>query len=89
MIGCIGRILAQGEVGDRTIRILEPMIETFNKAGADPSPDADRDRPRADPDELVLKLSMPIEKVHKLLTIAQQPIGLKTGTDGDEELNLG
>lgn len=85
MIGCIGRILAQGEVGDRTIRILEPMIETFNKAGADPSPDADRDRQR----ELVLKLSMPIEKVHKLLTIAQQPIGLKTGTDGDEELNLG
>ena len=65
------------EVGDRTVRIPEHMIETINtlvrtsrqmltEIGREPTPA-----------ELAEKLSMPLEKVHKVLKIAKQPICLQ------------
>jgi RNA polymerase primary sigma factor len=41
-------------------------------------PDAQRDRPRADPEELAEKLGMPLEKVRKVLKIAKEPLSLET-----------
>jgi Sigma-70 region 3/Metallo-beta-lactamase superfamily len=72
------------EVGDRTIRIPEQMIETINKlvrTSRQMLPEIGRE---PTPEELAEKLAMPLEKVHKLLKIAKQPISLKTPI-GDEE----
>jgi RNA polymerase primary sigma factor len=72
------------EVGDRTIRIPEQMIETINKlvrTSRQMLPEIGRE---PTPEELAEKLAMPLEKVHKLLKIAKQPISLKTPV-GDEE----
>jgi RNA polymerase primary sigma factor len=68
------------EVGDRTIRIPEHMIETINKLVRTSRQMLTEIGREPTPEELAVKLSMPLEKVHKLLTIARQPIGLKTVT---------
>jgi Sigma-70 region 3 len=70
------------EVGDGTIRIPEQMIETINKllrTSRQMLPEIGRE-PTSE--ELAQKLEMPLEKVHKLLKIARQPISLK-GPIGD------
>ena len=72
----------------RTIRIPAHMIETINKIvrasrqmmheiGREPTPE-----------ELAEKLSMPLEKVRKVLKIAKEPISLETpiGDEGDSHL---
>ena len=51
------------------------------------APDAQRNRPRADPEELAEKLGMPLEKVRKVLKIAKEPLSLETPV-GDEEDSL-
>jgi RNA polymerase primary sigma factor len=71
------------ELGDRTIRIPEHMIETINKlvrTSRQMLPEIGRE---PTPEELAEKLSMPLEKVHKLLKIAKEPVRLKAPI-GDE-----
>jgi Sigma-70 region 3 len=77
------------EVGDRTIRIPEQMIETINKlvrTSRQMLPEIGRE---PTPEELAEKLAMPLEKVRKLLKIAKQPIDLKTPIGDEEDSRLG
>jgi RNA polymerase primary sigma factor len=77
------------EVGDRTIRIPEQMIETINKLVRTSRQMLTEIGREPTPEELAEKLSMPLEKLHKLLTIAKQPIGPKTRTGDDGDSHLG
>jgi RNA polymerase primary sigma factor len=73
----------------RTIRIPVHMIETINKLirtsrhlvqelGREPKPE-----------EIALKMSMPIEKVRNVLKIAKEPISLETPIGEEEDSHLG
>ena len=73
----------------RTIRIPVHMIETINKLvrtsrhmlheiGREPTPE-----------ELAEKLSMPLDKVRKVLKIAKEPISLETPIGDEEDSQLG
>ena len=73
----------------RTIRIPVHMIETINKLvrtsrhmlheiGREPTPE-----------ELADKLSMPLDKVRKVLKIAKEPISLETPIGDEEDSQLG
>jgi len=73
----------------RTIRIPVHMIETVNKLvrtsrqmlheiGREPSPE-----------ELAVRLVMPLEKVRKVLKIVKQPISLETPIGDEEDSHLG
>jgi len=73
----------------RTIRIPVHMIETINKLirvsrhlvqelGREPSPE-----------EIAEKMSLPVEKVRKVLKIAKEPISLETPIGEEENSHLG
>ncbi len=73
----------------RTIRIPVHMIETINKLirtsrqlvqelGREPSPE-----------EIALKMEVPVDKVRKVLKIAQEPISLETPIGEEEDSHLG
>ncbi len=73
----------------RTIRIPVHMIETINKLirtsrqlvqelGREPSPE-----------EIAAKMDVPVEKVRKVLKIAQEPISLETPIGEEEDSHLG
>lgn len=73
----------------RTIRIPVHMIETINKLirtsrtlvqslGREPTPE-----------EIAVKMEMPVDKVRKVLKIAKEPISLETPIGEDEDSNLG
>jgi len=73
----------------RTIRIPVHMIETINKLirvsrhlvqelGREPSPE-----------EIAVKMSLPVEKVRKVLKIAKEPISLETPIGEEENSHLG
>jgi RNA polymerase primary sigma factor len=73
----------------RTIRIPVHMIETINKLirtsrqlvqelGREPTPE-----------EIALKMDVPVEKVRKVLKIAQEPISLETPIGEEEDSHLG
>ena len=73
----------------RTIRIPVHMIETINKlvrtgrqmlheTGLEPTPE-----------ELAKRLNMPIEKVRKVMKIAEEPISLETPVGDEEDSHLG
>lgn len=73
----------------RTIRIPVHMIETINKlvrtsrqmlheVGREPTPE-----------ELAERLSMPLEKVRKVMKIAKEPISLETPIGDEEDSHLG
>ncbi len=73
----------------RTIRIPVHMIETINKLirtsrylvqelGREPVPE-----------EIALKMEMPVDKVRKVLKIAKEPISLETPIGEDEDSHLG
>ena len=73
----------------RTIRIPVHMIETINKIvrssrqlilelGREPTPE-----------ELAVRLKMPIEKVRKVLKIAKEPVSLETPIGDDDDSFLG
>ena len=75
------------EPGDRAVRVPARIIETVNKVvrtSRQMLPEIGRE---PTPEELAEKLAMPLEQVHKVLTIANRPIRLET-TIGDEELPL-
>ena len=73
----------------RTIRIPVHMIETINKIvrtqrlllneiGREPTPE-----------EIAIKLNMPLEKVRKVLKIAKEPVSLETPVGDEEDSHLG
>ena len=73
----------------RTIRIPVHMIETINKIvrtqrqmlhdiGREPTPE-----------ELSVKLGLPLDKIQKVLKIAKEPISLETPIGDDDDSNLG
>ncbi|MFH1829711.1 MAG: RNA polymerase sigma factor RpoD [Pseudomonadota bacterium] len=73
----------------RTIRIPVHMIETINKLvrtsrylvqdlGREPSPE-----------EIAVKMELPLEKVRKVLKIAKEPISLETPIGEEEDSHLG
>ena len=73
----------------RTIRIPVHMIETINKLirtsrqlvqelGREPTPE-----------EIAIKMEVPVDKVRKVLKIAQEPISLETPIGEEEDSHLG
>jgi len=73
----------------RTIRIPVHMIETINKVvrssrylvqqlGREPSPE-----------EIAVKMEMPLDKVRKVLRIVKEPVSLETPIGDEEESSLG
>ncbi len=73
----------------RTIRIPVHMIETINKlvrTGRQMLHEIGRE---ATPEELAQRLSMPLEKVRKVMKIAKEPISLETPIGDEEDSHLG
>jgi len=73
----------------RTIRIPVHMIETINKlvrTGRQMLHEIGRE---ATPEELAIKLQMPLEKVRKVMKIAKEPISLETPIGDEEDSQLG
>jgi len=73
----------------RTIRIPVHMIETINKlvrTGRQMLHEIGRE---ATPEELAERLSMPLEKVRKVMKIAKEPISLETPIGDEEDSHLG
>ena len=73
----------------RTIRIPVHMVETINKLirvsrqllqelGREPSPE-----------EIAKEMSMPVERVHEILKISQEPVSLETPIGEEEDSHLG
>lgn len=73
----------------RTIRIPVHMVETINKLirvsrqllqelGREPSPE-----------EIAKEMSMPVDRVHEILKISQEPVSLETPIGEEEDSHLG
>lgn len=73
----------------RTIRIPVHMIETINKIVRTSRQIVNEIGREPTPEELAIKLTMPIDKVRKVLKIAKEPISLETPLGDDEDSNLG
>jgi RNA polymerase primary sigma factor len=73
----------------RTIRIPVHMIETINKLVRTSRQMLHEIGREPTPEELADKLSMPLEKVRKVLKIAKEPISLETPIGDEEDSHLG
>src|SRR6266705_2184190 len=73
----------------RTIRIPVHMIETINKIVRTSRQMLHEIGREPTPEELAEKLGMPLEKVRKVLKIAQEPISLETPIGEEEDSHLG
>jgi len=73
----------------RTIRIPVHMIETINKLVRTSRQMLHEIGREPTPEELALKLHMPLEKVRKVLKIAKEPISLETPIGDEEDSHLG
>ncbi len=73
----------------RTIRIPVHMIETINKLVRTSRQMLHEIGREPTPEELAAKLSMPLEKVRKVLKIAKEPISLETPIGDEEDSHLG
>jgi RNA polymerase primary sigma factor len=73
----------------RTIRIPVHMIETINKLVRTSRPMLHEIGREPTPEELAVKLGMPLEKVRKVLKIAKEPISLETPIGDEEDSHLG
>ncbi len=73
----------------RTIRIPVHMIETINKLVRTSRQMLHEIGREPTPEELAIKLSMPLEKVRKVLKIAKEPISLETPIGDEEDSHLG
>src|SRR3954462_15341568 len=73
----------------RTIRIPVHMIETINKLVRTSRQMLHEIGREPTPEELAEKLLMPLEKVRKVLKIAQEPISLETPIGDEEDSHLG
>ena len=77
------------EVGDRTIRVPEHLIETINRLVRTSRQMLTEIGREPTLEELAEKLAMPVEKVRKVLNLAKQPITLAApiGSAGDPDLS--
>ena len=73
----------------RTIRIPVHMIETINKLTRTSRHMLHEIGREPTPEELAEKLSMPIDKVRKVLKIAKEPISLETPVGDEDDSHLG
>jgi len=73
----------------RTIRIPVHMIETINKLVRTSRQMMHEIGREPTPEELAEKLSMPLEKVRKVLKIAKEPVSLETPIGDEEDSHLG
>ncbi len=73
----------------RTIRIPVHMIETINKLVRTSRQMLHEIGREPTPDELAIKLAMPVDKVRKVLKIAKEPISLETPIGDEEDSHLG
>jgi len=73
----------------RTIRIPVHMIETINKLVRTSRQMLHEIGREPTPEELSAKLSMPLEKVRKVLKIAKEPISLETPVGDEDDSHLG
>ncbi len=73
----------------RTIRIPVHMIETINKLVRTSRQMMHEIGREATPEELAERLSMPLEKVRKVMKIAKEPISLETPVGDEEDSHLG
>jgi len=73
----------------RTIRIPVHMIETINKLVRTSRQMLHEIGREPTPEELAVRLSMPLEKVRKVLKIAKEPISLETPIGDEEDSHLG
>ena len=73
----------------RTIRIPVHMIETINKLVRANRQHLHETGREAAPEQLAERLSMPLDKVRKVLKIAKEPISLETPIGDEEDSHLG
>lgn len=73
----------------RTIRIPVHMIETINKLVRTSRQMLHEIGREPTPEELAERLSMPLEKVRKVMKIAKEPISLETPVGDEEDSHLG
>ncbi|MEG8013773.1 RNA polymerase sigma factor RpoD [Sphingomonas sp. 22R3R2A-7] len=73
----------------RTIRIPVHMIETINKLVRTSRQFLHEQGREPTPEEMAERLSMPLEKVRKVMKIAKEPISLETPIGDEEDLHLG
>ncbi len=73
----------------RTIRIPVHMIETINKLVRTSRQMLHEIGREPTPEELSNKLSMPLDKVRKVLKIAKEPISLETPVGDEDDSHLG
>ena len=73
----------------RTIRIPVHMIETINKLVRTGRQFLHEYGREATPEDLAERLSMPLEKVRKVMKIAKEPISLETPIGDEEDSHLG
>jgi RNA polymerase primary sigma factor len=73
----------------RTIRIPVHMIETINKLVRTGRQFLHEHGREATPEDLAERLSMPLEKVRKVMKIAKEPISLETPIGDEEDSHLG
>jgi len=73
----------------RTIRIPVHMIETINKLIRTSCQLVQQMGREPTPEEIAEKMSMPVEKVRKVLKIAKEPISLETPIGEEEDSHLG
>jgi len=73
----------------RTIRIPVHMIETINKLVRTSRQFVHEQGREPTPEEMAERLSMPLEKVRKVMKIAKEPISLETPIGDEEDSHLG
>jgi RNA polymerase primary sigma factor len=73
----------------RTIRIPVHMIETINKLVRTSSMLMQQLGREPQPEEIAVKMEMPVDKVRKVLKIAKEPISLETPIGEEEDSSLG
>lgn len=73
----------------RTIRIPVHMIETINKLVRTSRYLVQELGREPNPEEIAEKMELPLEKVHKVLKIAKEPISLETPIGEEEDGHLG
>jgi RNA polymerase primary sigma factor len=78
----------RAEVGDRTIRVPQRMIETINRVARTSRQMLTEIGREPTLEELAEKLAMPLEKVRQVLNIAKRPIALAVpiGSAGGPDL---
>lgn len=73
----------------RTIRIPVHMIETINKLVRTSRQLIQELGREPQPEEIALKMDMPVDKIRKVLKIAKEPISLETPVGEEEDSHLG